>query len=81
MTLGVLGGLGPLAGAAFYRRLIERTDAALDAEHISVILSGNTQIPDRTAYLLGESDENPILNIIKKQSQYMPRHRKEFSYQ
>ena len=66
MTLGILGGMGPLAGAAFYRRLTERTEAACDAEHISVILSGNGGIPDRTAFLLGKSKEDPTPALIRE---------------
>ena len=66
MILGILGGLGPLAGAAFYRRLIERTEASCDADHVSVILSGNGKIPDRTAYLLGNSDEDPAPHLVRE---------------
>ena len=66
MTLGILGGLGPLAGAHFYRRLTERTDAQGDAEHLSVILSGNPQIPDRTAFLLGKSTQDPTPHLLRE---------------
>lgn len=66
MTLGIIGGLGPLAGAHFYRRLTERTDAVGDAAHISVVLSGNPQIPDRTAFLLGKSTEDPTPHLLRE---------------
>ena len=66
MTLGIIGGLGPLAGAHFYRRLTERTEANGDAEHISVILSGIPQIPDRTAFLLGKSAEDPTPYLVRE---------------
>lgn len=52
-TLGILGGMGPLAGAYFYMRIIENTPATRDGEHIPVLLCGIPQIPDRTEHLLG----------------------------
>ena len=52
-TLGILGGMGPLAGAYFYRRVIENTRADCDGRHLPVFLVGNPAIPDRTAHLLG----------------------------
>lgn len=53
MVLGVLGGCGPAAGAHFYTRLIELTDATADREHIDVLLTGRATTPDRTAALTG----------------------------
>ncbi len=55
--LGILGGMGPLAGAYFYQRVIENTKATCDAEHIPVFLIGDPTIPDRTAHLLGEGQD------------------------
>ena len=52
MTLGIIGGCGPAAGAYFYTRLIEMTDAREDSGHINVLLSGRADTPDRTAALL-----------------------------
>ncbi len=52
MTLGIIGGCGPAAGAYFYTRLIEMTDAREDSAHIDVLLSGRADTPDRTAALL-----------------------------
>ena len=50
--LGILGGMGPMAGAYFYRRIIENTGAKNDAEHIPVVLLGDASIPDRTESIL-----------------------------
>ncbi len=52
-TLGILAGLGPLAGAHFYRRLIELTPADDDSEHLSVVLISESRIPSRLAHLEG----------------------------
>lgn len=64
--LGVLGGLGPLAGAHFYRRIIESTDAACDAEHIDVLLDGHCATPDRSAFLTGQSDRSPLPDLLAR---------------
>lgn len=53
-TLGVIGGLGPLAGAHFYQRLVEMTPASGDAGHPSVILISDPSIPSRLKHLTGE---------------------------
>lgn len=50
--LGVLGGMGPLATADFYAKLVERTSASRDQEHIPVVIYAVPQVPDRTAALL-----------------------------
>ena len=63
-TLGVIGGLGPMATAYFMQLVIEMTDAATDQEHIPMIIYNCPQIPDRTGYLLGKSKENPGPLII-----------------
>ncbi|MER1968503.1 amino acid racemase [Castellaniella sp. GW247-6E4] len=47
-SLGVLGGMGPLAGAALAMRIVELTEAARDQEHISVILVNDPHVPDRS---------------------------------
>ncbi len=63
-TLGVIGGLGPMATAYFMQLVIDMTEAATDQEHIPMIIYNCPQIPDRTRYLLGESTENPGPQII-----------------
>ncbi|TAM88840.1 MAG: aspartate/glutamate racemase family protein [Candidimonas sp.] len=55
--VGVLGGMGPLAGATFVERLVRLTSAGRDQDHIPVVLVNDPRIPDRTAAQLygGES--------------------------
>ena len=57
--LGIIGGLGPMASAQFLELLTDKTDAATDQEHIEVFLYSRPQTPDRTAFLLGHSQESP----------------------
>ena len=61
-TLGILGGMGPLAGAYFYSRVIAHTAADADRGHIPVLLLGDPRIPDRTAHLLGRG-ESPLRSL------------------
>ncbi|MBR3267126.1 MAG: amino acid racemase [Oscillospiraceae bacterium] len=58
--LGIIGGLGPMASALFLQILTAATDAACDQEHVEALLYSRPQTPDRTAFLLGKSQENPL---------------------
>ena len=55
--LGIIGGLGPLATAYFYRRVVELTDVSTDQEHIEAWIGSVPSIPDRTAFLLSQNKE------------------------
>lgn len=55
-TIGIIGGMGPMATADLFKRLIEHTDAATDAEHIHIIIDNYPQIPDRTKSILSGDD-------------------------
>lgn len=65
MTLGILGGLGPIATAYFMELLIQMTKAEKDQDHLQMIIYNMPQIPDRTAYILGKSEENPVDEMIR----------------
>ena len=51
-TIGILGGMGPLATADLFRKITLLTDAACDNDHIRVYSAANARIPDRTAAIL-----------------------------
>ena len=55
--LGVLGGMGPQATNTFYQRIIDRTQAETDQEHLRVLIWSDAKIPDRTAGILGTPDQ------------------------
>jgi aspartate racemase len=60
--LGVLGGMGPLAGATFMQRLTLLTPATRDQDHIPSVLWSDPRVPDRTAArLAGGQDPLPWL--------------------
>lgn len=55
--LGVLGGMGPQATQIFYQRILDRTEADCDQEHLPAVILSDTEMPDRTAAILsGEGD-------------------------
>ena len=55
--LGVLGGMGPQATNTFYQRIIDRTQADTDQEHLRVLIWSAAKIPDRTAGILGTPEQ------------------------
>ncbi|WP_380169467.1 aspartate/glutamate racemase family protein [Jannaschia sp. R86511] len=57
--VGVVGGVGPLATAYFLDRVVRLTDARTDQEHVDLVVHQRASVPDRTAFLLGRSDEDP----------------------
>jgi aspartate racemase len=62
--LGVLGGMGPLAGAAFAMRLVALTPADIDQQHIPTLLRNDPRIPDRSSARLG-TGESPLPYLIE----------------
>ncbi|MEA4969447.1 MAG: amino acid racemase [Candidatus Pelethousia sp.] len=61
-TIGIIGGMGPLATVDLMTKIIRCTVAACDQEHIPLLVYSNTAIPDRTAaILLGGEDPVPEL--------------------
>lgn len=60
--IGILGGMGPLATADLFQKIILHTRAETDQQHLHVLIDSNTNIPDRTAALLhGGADPTPEL--------------------
>ena len=51
-TIGILGGMGPLATADLFIKIVTQTKAAGDNDHIRVYIDSNSAIPDRTAAIL-----------------------------
>ena len=55
-VIGIIGGMGPMATADLFTKIIENTAAKSDQEHLHVLIDNNTDIPDRTACILAGSD-------------------------
>ncbi len=64
--IGIVGGMGPIAGIYLSKKIVNQTIAGKDQDHISQILFSTPEfIGDRTEYILGIIDENPAYAISK----------------
>lgn len=63
--MGILGGLGPLATVFFMNKIVTETPAESDQENIPMVVLNDTQIPDRTSYILDNTKENPLPKMIE----------------
>lgn len=62
--LGVLGGMGPQATQIFYQRILDRTDAERDQEHLPTLILSDTEMPDRTAAILGGGEQEVFDRLL-----------------
>ena len=63
--LGIIGGLGPMATAHFMALITKMTEAEKDQDHIEMIIHSRPAIPDRTAFITGQSDLSPEPDLIE----------------
>lgn len=68
--LGIIGGMGPLATAEFFSRIIAHTKAYSDQEHIDIVISNHASLPDRTRIIL-ECKKEVFLDAIAHDFQLM----------
>ena len=55
--LGILGGMGPAASNEFVTRLVAKTPATKDQDHIPFVLWSDSTIPDRSTSMLNKDDK------------------------
>ncbi len=55
--VGILGGMGPLATADLYQKIIMATPASCDQEHLHVVIEADPSVPDRSAFLRGDGPD------------------------
>lgn len=58
-TIGILGGMGPMATADLFQKITALTAAEGDSGHIRIYIDSNASIPDRTAAIL-DGGEDPV---------------------
>lgn len=63
-TIGIIGGMGPLATVELFRKLVVLTRAETDREHIHILIDNFPQVPDRTASILA-GGESPVPYILQ----------------
>ena len=71
-TLGIIGGMGPMATAYLLELVIQMTNAKTDQEHLRTIVFDNPQVPDRTAYILDREKPSP-LPVLEDMAQTLER--------
>lgn len=62
--VGIIGGMGSLATADLFFKIISLTNAKCDSEHIPLLIDNYAQIPDRTKFILGNG-ENPLPYLVE----------------
>lgn len=63
-TIGILGGMGPLATVDLMGKIVQATPASRDQEHIPVVVVSDPRVPDRTAALL-EGGDDPVPWLVR----------------
>ena len=63
-TIGIIGGMGPMATCDLMKKIFEVSDADCDQNYVHVCVDCNTNIPDRTKAIL-ENGEDPIPEMVK----------------
>lgn len=63
-TIGIVGGMGPLATGDLFQKIVRVTDADCDQNHVHVCVDSNTEISDRTAAIICHG-KNPVPEIVK----------------
>jgi aspartate/glutamate racemase len=74
-AIGIMGGMGPEATRYMYDLILKHTDAAVDQDHVHVIINSYPQVPPRTDAILknGPSPTPFLIEIISPQKQDLGR--------
>ncbi len=65
LKLGILGGLGPMASAIFYKMITEHTKASCDQDHLDVVVLSGASTPDRTEFITGKCTDSPLPKMLE----------------
>ena len=63
-VIGIIGGMGPLATADLFKKIVLNTKAEKDQDHIRVVVDNNTNIPDRTKAILHRG-QDPVPELTR----------------
>ncbi len=69
-TIGIMGGMGPMATVDLMKKIIFATPASKDQEHIPMLVDNNSQIPDRTKAIMGQG-ASPAPEMVKTAKRLM----------
>ena len=59
-TVGVIGGMGPEATVDLMTRVIGKTPAVNDQDHLRMLVDNNPKIPSRIAAIIEGTGESPV---------------------
>ena len=62
--LGIVGGMGSVAAAYTFSRIIELTPAKTDQDYLEIVLHNNSCVPDRTQGIL-YGGANPVPELLR----------------
>lgn len=62
-TIGIIGGMGPLATVDMFNKIVRHTKAKSDQEHVRVCIDSNTRVPDRTRAILS-GGPSPVPEMV-----------------
>ncbi|HEY2464084.1 MAG TPA: amino acid racemase [Steroidobacteraceae bacterium] len=63
--VGIIGGMGPEATLDLMRRVLAKTPAQGDEDHIHLIVESNPKIPSRIAHLIEGTGADPTPELIR----------------
>jgi aspartate racemase len=64
-VVGIIGGMGPEATVDLMRRVVAKTPAHDDQDHIHLIVESNPKIPSRIAHLIEGTGADPTPELIR----------------
>lgn len=62
--IGILGGMGPMATVDLFSKIVLRTPAKVDQEHLRIIIDNNPQVPSRVNAIM-HGGESPVAQLLK----------------
>lgn len=63
-TIGIIGGMGPMATSDLFQKILELADADSDQAYPRIVIDCNTGIPDRTKAILS-GGKDPLPEMVR----------------
>jgi aspartate racemase len=63
--VGIIGGMGPEATVDLMRRVVAKTPAEDDQDHVHLVVESNPKIPSRIAHLIEGTGADPTPELIR----------------
>lgn len=62
--VGIIGGMGPMATADLFAKIVQATPASVDQDHLRIIIDNHPQIPSRVDFINGVG-VNPLPQMVE----------------